>query len=152
MTREERIKLAIEKGYKYNPETGNINGVRGNIITCKTPNRYLTIQITFNNKIYQIFAHQFAWYWINKECVVQIDHINGIKTDNRICNLRSISNQENSFNRKKAKGYYWNKRDNKWMAQIKINAKNINLGLYNNEEDARQAYLQGKEKYHKING
>jgi hypothetical protein len=80
-----------------------------------------------------------------------LDHINGNKIDNRICNLRSISTQENQFNQIKAKGYSWHKRDKKWQARIKINQKQIHLGLFEKEEDARAAYLEAKEKYHKIN-
>jgi hypothetical protein len=47
-----------------------------------------------------------------------------------------------------AKGY--TKRKNKWIAQIKLDYKNIYLGSYNTEEEARQAYLLAKEKYHII--
>ena len=77
-----------------------------------------------------------------------IDHINGIPLDNRVANLRITTQQGNQQNQTKAKGYYWNKRKQKWNAQIILNYKTIYLGLYDTEEEARQAYLDAKLKYH----
>jgi hypothetical protein len=79
-----------------------------------------------------------------------VDHINGNKDDNSIGNLRLVTNQENSFNRPNAKGYYWNKPTNKFKAEIKLNGKKTSLGSYDNEREARKAYLNAKEKYHRI--
>jgi hypothetical protein len=148
MTREYKCKLAIERGFTYDPESGNITGPKGKEILSKK-NNYIRFKIYFNGKYYHLKAHQFAWYWINKECVEQIDHINGIKDDNRICNLRAVTNQQNTFNTK-SKGYHWDKNNNKWQAQIGINRKQIYLGRFEKEEDARAAYLEAKEKYHII--
>ena len=148
MTREEKCELAIQKGYKYNSETGKITGVRGKEVTAKQ-NGYNIISLLSYDKKYRLYGHQLAWYWINKGCVEQLDHINGNRTDNRICNLRSVTNQQNSMNRIKAKGYYWCEERNKWCSQITLNNKTINLGYFEKEEDARNTYLQAKEKYHK---
>lgn len=82
---------------------------------------------------------------------IKVDHIYHNTLDNRKENLRLVTNQENSFNSKDAKGYYWHKRDKKWAAYIGINGKNIFLGGYNTEEEARNAYLRAKEIYHGIN-
>jgi hypothetical protein len=149
MNREEKCQLAIEKGITYNPETGEVIGMKGNVITRKT-NGYISIALYDNKKIYQLYGHQFAYYITYGEVVDSIDHINGIKDDNRICNLRSVTHQQNSFNIKKAKGYYWDKLKNKWHSQIQLNGKQIHLGLFNTEDDAHNAYLQAKQKYHII--
>jgi hypothetical protein len=151
MTREERCKLAIERGYTYNSEIGNIYNRFGKIVNTHNRYGYIKIMLTFKEKKYQLVAHHFAWFCINNNCEFeQLDHINGIKDDNRIINLRSVTHQQNQWNKKKAKGYYWNKSENKWHAQIQVNKKTIYLGLFNIEEEAKQAYLNAKEKYHII--
>lgn len=149
MTREERCKLAIERGYTYNPETGLIYNRYNKLSNGYNNEGYIIIGITKNKKVYQIKGHQFAWYWVYKECVNCLDHINRIKDDNRIINLRNVTQQQNCFN-KTCKGYTWFKRDSKWKAQITINKKKTHLGLFNTEQEAKNAYLAAKEKYHKL--
>ena len=91
--------------------------------------------------------------WDIFDCSINncIDHINHSRTDNSIENLRVVSNQQNQFNRSGVKGYTWSKKDSKWKAQITINGVNKFLGLFENEEDARAAYLDAKKIYHKFN-
>ena len=83
------------------------------------------------------------------------DHINKIKTDNRKCNLRSVTSSRNQFNRKIAKnnksgytGVYLNK--GRWVARIKKNYKGIHLGRYKTLEEAIIARKKGEKKYAKI--
>jgi hypothetical protein len=149
MTRKEKCELAIEKGFTYNPETGKVYGIYGKEITSEG-NGYIKINLTLNNKNYYLKGHIFAWYFINKTVVKQIDHINGIRLDNRICNLRSVTHQQNQWNKTKAKGYCWNKKANKFQASIRINNKQIYLGLFEKEEDANAIYLEAKKQYHII--
>jgi len=80
----------------------------------------------------------------------QVDHRNGIRHDNRLENLRLVTHQQNNFNRTKALGYCWNKQMNKWMAKIALDGRRIHLGYFVIEEDARNAYLNAKLKYHEI--
>lgn len=105
---------------------------------------YLRIRI---GKLYQ--AHRLAWlycygYWPKK----YIDHIDGNKLNNKIENLRDVSHTTNVRNAHKAKGYSWMKSRNKYIAYIVINKKQKHLGYFENEKDARRAYLEAKEKYH----
>jgi hypothetical protein len=78
-----------------------------------------------------------------------IDHIDRVRDNNNVTNLQIVNHQENGFN-VGAKGYCWHKRIKKWQANIKLN-KQIHLGYFDNEEDARNAYLEAKEKYHVVN-
>lgn len=79
---------------------------------------------------------------------LEIDHINGVKDDNRIENLRVVTHAENQHNRKPTKGFYLKKRMGKFQSQIAVGGKNIYLGHYDTEEEAREAYLEAKAKYH----
>jgi hypothetical protein len=79
---------------------------------------------------------------------IQVDHITGVRHENRLDNLRLVTNQQNQHNRTKALGYYWNKRHNKWHAHIQLDNRKIYLGYFVNPEDARQVYLDAKSKYH----
>lgn len=78
---------------------------------------------------------------------IGIDHINHDKLDNRKINLRRATQQENMRNRlsytnksSKYKGVYWNSRDKKWQAYITISKVNKNLGSFEFEVTAAQAY------------
>lgn len=79
----------------------------------------------------------------------EIDHINGIRHDNRLDNLRLVTRSQNQFNRANVKGFSWHKRKKKWEAQIKHHGKKIFLGYHSDLIDARAAYLR---KYKEING
>ncbi len=151
MTREERCKLAIEQGYTYNHKTGLVYN-KNKEIGFISSTGYKKMKLRFNKKYYELRIHHFAWYYIYKQCVQEIDHINGIRIDNRICNLRSVTRQQNQWNRLTAKGYYKiiYKDSICYCAQIYLNTKRIRLGSYKTEEEARNAYLAAKEIYHKI--
>ena len=135
MTREEKCLLAIEKGYIYNPETGSVIGPHGRLLSSTNYSGYLMISLTLDNKTYNLRQHQFAWYWVNREIGDSIDHINRIKSDNRIINLRSVTHKENTQN-KYFKGYYYHKRDNNWNVYIKVDNKRKYLASFKTEKDA----------------
>ena len=76
----------------------------------------------------------------------QGDHINHDTLDHRRCNLRVVSAQQNTHNRRiKAKGY--TKEGNKYRAGIKVYDKIISLGIYDTPEEAHQAYLKAQRIY-----
>jgi hypothetical protein len=107
---------------------------------------YLHVQ--FNKT--KFVAHRIVWAIVKREdpLGVQIDHINENKLDNRIANLRKASREQNACNQKAVKGYYFSKRQKKWKAAIKLNGKRKHLGYFDDEEQARNAYLRAKEKLH----
>ena len=109
------------------------------------------LRIVINNKSY--FHHRIIYYAFKgfdiENISIEIDHINRIRNDNIIENLRTATSQQNHFNMT-AKGYSWNKHIKKWESYIKVNGKKTNLGYFENEKDARNAYLTAKEKYHII--
>lgn len=86
--------------------------------------------------------------------VAHIDHVNGIKSDNRACNLRAVTNAENlknaairADNTSGVVGISWDKRHQKWHARIKSAGKRINLGLFSDIETATLARKIAEAKY-----
>jgi len=94
-------------------------------------------------------------YIINAPKKMEVDHINGNKSDNRRCNLRLCTHSENqcnsgcqSNNTSGYKGVSWDKHNNKWRAKICINNKQIHLGLFTDKEEAAQEYNKASLKHH----
>lgn len=73
-----------------------------------------------------------------------VDHINGNTLDNRRCNLRYVTMQQNAFNSKSRndlpKGVCFDKQTGKYIAQIMFNGKNIKIGRFNSIDDAAIEY------------
>jgi hypothetical protein len=114
-----------------------------------TPDGFTTIRINGKNEYRQrIICYAFKNFDIqNKK--LKIFHKDGDKMNNNINNLEISSQQLISFKRG-CKGYYWDKCNQLWSARIAVNGKNINLGNYKIESDARKAYLNAKLIYHVI--
>jgi hypothetical protein len=98
---------------------------------------------TKNIKVHQLVVMGFLNHTPNGHTLV-VDHINNVKTDNRLENLQVISHRENSSKDKKGKSKYtgvsWNKAINKWVAHIYINMALKYLGSFNCETAAHLAY------------
>tara|TARA_B100000767_G_C19237260_1_gene317740 strand:+ start:59 stop:487 length:429 start_codon:yes stop_codon:yes gene_type:complete len=91
-------------------------------------------------------AHRLVWLMTygTIPAHLQIDHINGDRSDNSINNLRLVTNQGNQHNQHNAKGYSWHKRLNKWHAKIRNNSIDKHIGYYTTECGAHLAYLFAK--------
>jgi len=83
------------------------------------------------------------------------DHINGFKTDNRKCNLRSCTKQQNMANSgarsdstSGVRGVNYAKREKLWRARIRINKKEIGLGYFKLKEDAIKSRLEAEKIYY----
>jgi|DEB0MinimDraft_6_1074348.scaffolds.fasta_scaffold32495_3 hypothetical protein len=106
------------------------------------------LRVRFNRQSF--LSHRIVWAILKREDPLEfsLDHINGDTLDNRIENLRKATAKQNQWNQKGAKGYYFNKERKKWKAHICLNRKTKHLGLFDTEEQAREAYLRAKEKLH----
>lgn len=92
-------------------------------------------------------VHQLIWMLEFGEFVTLIDHINGVRSDNRISNLRSTTHKENSLNRYIHRAgrlpyCYFEKDSGLWKAQIYLNGKPKNLGRFNTELEAHTRSLK----------
>lgn len=110
--------------------------------------------IRIDGRLYR--CHRLAWLYVYGDWPKdQIDHINGVRSDNRIVNLREATNKQNSLNRKAnannkcgCKGVHFESFTNKWKAQISIDGKNVNLGRFADIDKAVEAYKKASRKYH----
>lgn len=131
---------------KYNP------CLKGMSIRKKNSEGYIVVKL--NYKLYK--AHRLAWLYVHgKFPNEQIDHINGIADDNRLCNLREATQYENMKNRNKLsnnksgfKGVSFHKQVNKWRARAGLNGKLYNLGVFSTPEEASEAYKAFALKHH----
>jgi hypothetical protein len=102
-------------------------------------------------------AHRLAWIHVHGSWPeLEIDHINGSKSDNRIENLRQVTTQENAENRRRAQvtnrsgylGVSWREKEKGWKAQISTKGKTKWLGVFETPEQAHQAYVEAKRRIH----
>ena len=106
------------------------------------------IMICLNYKDY--LAHRLIYKMFTGEEPESLDHINAIKSDNRIENLRPITHQQNCALRRR-KGYTFNKRAQQYFATIAINGRKTHIGSFLTEEAARCAYeVKHAEVYGKL--
>jgi hypothetical protein len=157
MTKQEFLVMDEKSRYDYMisigwiaDENGQVYSHTGRPVGSKA-SRYTLLAITFGRKKEHITlrAHRFIWYFFHRTIADTVDHINQDRFDNRITNLRSVTQQQNTFNTK-TKGYCYDKKRNKWKAQIMLNRKNIFLGRYDTKQEAYLTYLEAKKRFHII--
>jgi HNH endonuclease len=136
-----RLRLSLQ----YEAETGEIVRIRGSRgigkKTFATPPVYGYLQGGIFGGVFA--THRVIWAIAHGYWPKQIDHINGIRTDNRLCNLREVDDAENRKNMAirsdNSSGYHGvrlNTTTNKWRAEIRVAQKNIHIGCYSSKSDA----------------
>jgi len=157
MLTQSRLKELLD----YNPDTGIWTwkvdrlpgakaGDRAGRINSKWGYRYICVDKTQ----YQS-SRLVCLYMTGEWPKQQMDHKNRDPNDDRWENLRDVSASINQCNRgiprnnkSGSKGVVWHKGKNKWMAQIRLNRKNIYLGIYEHKHDAIMARLKAEKEYH----
>ncbi len=147
----------------YNPDAGvftrrlavgrnggkRIGALCGN--TKQNGYRYITIDRQTFREHRVVFLHVYG-DWPSG----QVDHINGIKTDNRLANLRIVTQTVNQQNQRRAKannklgllGVTLDKRYGTFQASIRHSGKKMHLGSFQTKELAHAAYLNAKRRFH----
>jgi hypothetical protein len=125
----------------------------GDVVKKKDSHGHLQVRI--DGKQYS--AHRLVWLFLfGKWPSGQIDHINGVRSDNRLENLRDVNatiNAQNIHNARsdsktKLLGAAFHKASGKYVAQISVDKKIKHLGLFSTPEEAHQQYLAAKRNLH----
>lgn len=98
------------------------------------PQGYIYTQTGTGYERKTIYLHRFI---MNVSKNKEIDHINHNKIDNRKSNLRICTRSQNNMNKPGIRGVA--KYKGKWRARIKLNRKEIHIGIYNKYIDALNA-------------
>jgi len=160
----QKIQQRLKSLLSYCPETGNFywadkpskfNHIKVGEVAGTISKHHGYVVIACDKKLYR--AHRLAWYfyhgeWLNKP--LEIDHINGIRSDNRIGNLRVANRQQNMQNERKARvnnksGFLGvHEINGVYRARICVDGKEVFLGQFKTPEEASSKYLEAKRKYH----
>ncbi len=152
MPRPKTIPVAlVQKHLDYDPETGELSwkiancGRRPTVGSRNPSTGYRTVRVC--GEVYN--EARLIWTLMTGESPdpsLVIDHINGVRDDNRWCNLRLLTHAENCINRKVSsasgvKGVYPS-RSGKWRVVTSLEGKSITHGTYKTIEAAEKKYLE----------
>lgn len=110
------------------------------------------VSIQFKGKLWR--AHRLAFYFMGCTVPPVVDHINGVRSDNRWLNLRGISVAENNLNRRCITDYPLGVAPcnraglrKKWQAYIDLHGKRKHLGYFHELQDAIDARKKAETEY-----
>lgn len=131
--------------------TGKGSRAKERLAGSLTKDGYLRVTVNYREQM----AHRVAWLLHYGELpTLHLDHMNGVKSDNRINNLRQVTVSENQQNLRRPNsnnktGYlgvcFYR---GKYLATIKLNGKQYRLGKFDFPEDAHAAYMRAKRELH----
>jgi hypothetical protein len=144
----------VRARYDYNPANGIVTDkATGKSVGTLTADGYLMATV-FGARVY---LHRFAFFYMYgvwpKD---QIDHVNGIRDDNRLINIRPATSAQNMLNRGVTtrsksgyKGVYWDEKRQGWAARITVNGRSQAIrGTYRTAIDASRAYQRAAKEHH----
>jgi hypothetical protein len=144
----------------YDPETGFFTRksgrggrAQGSVSGCKPNSDFGYVLIGVDGGLY--LAHCLAFIFMTGVCPSEdIDHINGVKDDNRWINLRAATRSQNNANSRLRKdntsglkGVYFSQERRRWVAQIGVNGRQTHLGRFATREAAHAAYTAAAHRY-----
>ena len=101
---EERkaLEAHIISTYRYDETTGKVINRKWNREYPGMMNKhrgYVFVWVYFRGERFKLWKHQLVFFLVHHRFAKEIDHLNGIKTDNCIENLREVSHSENEVNK-----------------------------------------------------
>lgn len=174
LTNSEKDSLMAIRGYptaarvrqllRYDPETGLFSWAErtgpysprwnarfaGKQAGYSTATGYIAIKLDGHN----ISAHRIAWVMMTGRWPNVVDHLNGNPSDNRWVNLRNVDMAANQRNQKRHRsntsgrtGVSWDRFRGCWVAYIKVDGTQINLGGYDSFNSAVDARINAEKEY-----
>lgn len=144
----------------YNPESGVFTWIqdrgkcqKGDVASGTNCNGYRSIRLDY----VRYPMHRLAWLYVHGKFPENfIDHINMDKSDNRLCNLRPVTNSQNMMNSVRKgqvttsrwKGVSWISGKKKWKATVNANGVKHWLGYFNDEREAAEECMFALLKHH----
>lgn len=130
----------------HNPESGEFTRKNGKQCGTKTTKGYIHVRLLGKKRL----AHRLAWFYVYGEWPEhEIDHINGVKDGNRICNLRKATRQQNEWNKPQpstntsgVKGVRFMSSRGKWRADCVRKT----LGYFDTKQDAINALIKHRSE------
>jgi hypothetical protein len=159
------MKATINEWLRYEPELGVFfwrkslkNGTKADDVAGGLDgDGYVVIRLS--GRLWR--ANRLAWLVTHGEIPagLDIDHINGDRSDDRITNLRAVTRSENNQNQRRARkdnktgmlGVAFHKHSGLFNARIKLSGKSKSLGYFKTPEEAHAAYVQCKRETHSTN-
>lgn len=150
----------LREVFNYDPETGVLTrrittssrALAGASVGCIQNMGYLSVNLDGGRYL----VHRVIWFYVHGAWPAhQIDHINGVTTDNRLSNLRDVTGSTNQQNRRHATGrtglmgaYEVDGMPGRYFSAINIDHKQKHLGRFDSAEAAHAAYLAAKRLHH----
>lgn len=152
MITQERLKELFD----YNPVTGHFQNrfsrgraKEGERAGSPTGHGYRRIIIDYQ----KCYEHHMAWLYVHGKLPKEMDHKDGNRSNNALCNLRPCTRTQNNYNRTPAdtsglRGAYLDKRTMRWYSHICFGGQVIHLGMFGAPEEAHKAFMVAAERYH----
>lgn len=152
----------ISNHLKYDPETGHFFWFNPTSLKSKKgwfagypygKTGYLGFRVFWE----RYYAHRLAWALSYGECPedMEVDHINGVRDDNRLCNLRLVTASQNQYNRHMdvrnksgVKGVHFCKKEGKWRARFSAKRKEYFVGFFDDLSEAKLAITIARKAVH----
>jgi len=163
MIKEKWVEIPEYEGLYMISDMGNIKSIRYKrsnrsqvLKPVKTKKGYLRVLLSKGEIRKNLPVHRLVLKAFVGDSNLLVDHINGIKSDNRLDNLRYCTNRENMsfinvmWPKKKTSvytGVYYEANRNRYRASIKINGRSIHLGRFKDEKAAGERYQQALKEY-----
>ena len=148
MVTQERLKELFEyrDGFLYAKQ-----GYQPKFTPITNHHRYIRMKV--DGKVYPL--HRLIFLYHHGYLPKITDHANNNRSDNRIENLREVTQQQNCLNRKihknntsGVKNVRWDKKCKKWLVEMSINRKRTFFGWHDDLEFAELVAIEARDKFH----